>query len=72
MTKKVAKPAEPPKIRPEFANLEKTKTIVKNSNEIILKGLRKLKMKFKLEEDYVRQQYYNKAIESLESYPKWI
>ena len=72
MTKKEKKAPEPPKIRPEFANLEKSKTIVKNSNDIILKGLRKLKMKFKLEEDFVRQQYYHKAIESLESYPNWI
>ena len=54
MTKKIPKVPEPVKIRPEFANLEKSKTIVKNTNEILIKGLRKLKMKFKLEEDYVR------------------
>lgn len=59
-------------MRPEFENLTPTKTIIKNSNEVIISGLEKIKRKFKLEKDHMRMNYYTKAIESLKMFKDWI
>lgn len=71
MTKKKVSD-EPIKMRPEFENLEKSKTIIKNSNEVIINGLCKIRRKFKLEKDHFKMNYYNKAIESLKMFKDWI
>ena len=71
MTKKKLS-EEPIKIRPEFEKLEKSKTIIKNSNEVIISGLEKIRRKFKLERDHFKMNYYTKAIESLKMYKEWI